>query len=151
MITSVTVIQGVALQQGPPGPPGTPGAPGSISNLDVARGWNTVQWTVPKDLSYNPAGTTTWDVSAFPNARLALVGGSTTMALLNVVEGAYYSLRTVQDATARTITWGATQGFHWPLATPVQPSTRAGAIDLWHFRGAPSNVLEFAGAQLDVH
>jgi hypothetical protein len=151
MITNVTVVQGIALQPGPQGPPGTPGAPGSITGLDVARGWNTVQWTVPTDLTYNAGGTTTWDVSVHPNARLALTTGNTTMALLNVVEGAYYALRTVQDATARTITWGSSQGFHWPSATPIQPSTRDGAIDLWHWRGAPSNVIEFAGMQPDVH
>jgi len=152
MITNVTVIQGVALQPGPQGPPGAPGAPGSITGLDVQRGWLTVQFTVPTDLPYVAGGTTTWDVSANPNARMALAGGNTTMAQpLNVVEGAYYPIRTVQDSTPRTITWNA--AFHWPGGSSgaQQPSTRSGAIDLWHWRGATSNVLEFAGAVFDVH
>jgi hypothetical protein len=148
-ITQITVAQGVALQPGPPGPQGPQGIPGSIISLDEVRGWATVQYTVPVDLPYVSGGTTTWDVSVAQNARLAMSAGNTTMGPpQNVIEGAYYALRTVQDTTPRTITWDS--HYHWASGTPQPPSNITGAIDIYHFRGAVGNVLEHVGTQLNV-
>jgi hypothetical protein len=150
-ITSVTVIQGIALQPGPQGDIGPQGPPGSISNLDMLRGWTTVQYVVPTDIAYVSGGTTAWDTAVNPNARLAISGGNTTMgAPMNVVEGAYYALRFVQDTPARTVTWDS--HYHWaggPLGA-VAPSNIDAAIDVFHFRGAVGGVLEFVGAQLNI-
>lgn len=153
-ITQITVVQGVALQPGPPGPVGDPGPPGAIATLDILRGWTTLQYIVPTDLAFVSGGTTAWDTQAHPSARLALVGGNTTMGPpSNVVEGAYYALRIVQDSpTPRVVTWSAS-AYHWPggaVSGTVAPSNTSGAIDIFHFRGATGNVLEFVGAQLNV-
>ncbi len=78
-ITSVTVVQGVALQPGPKGEQGEQGPPGAIATLDVVRGWNSVQYAVPTPLTYVAGGTTEWDVSTHQSATLAISGGNTTM------------------------------------------------------------------------
>jgi len=152
-ITQLTVVQGIALQPGPPGPEGEQGPPGQITSLDIARGWNTLQYAVPKDIVFVAGGTTVWDTLTYPSARLNMVAGNTTMgAPQNVIEGAYYSLRIVQDAVPRTFTWDPTGHFHWPggAVNAVLPSNIASAIDIFHFRGAAAGVLEFVGAQLNM-
>ena len=151
-ITQITVVQGIALQPGPPGQDGAQGPPGQIVALDVMRGWTTPQYFVPNDLSYVANGTTVWDTARTPSARLAMSGGNSAMgAPLNVIEGAYYALRIVQDpVTPRVMTWSGS--FHWPggSVAAVAPSNLAGAIDLFHFRGAAGGILEFCGAQLNI-
>lgn len=152
-IVQLTVVQGIALQPGPPGQDGAQGPPGQIVALDVMRGWTTLQYFVPQDIAYAVSGTTVWDTRQSPSARLAMVGGNSAMGSpMNVVEGAYYALRIVQDpVTPRVLTW-QTGPYHWPggAASAVAPSNIAGAIDVFHFRGAPGNVLEFVGAQLNI-
>ncbi len=152
-ITQVTVVQGVALQPGPQGNTGPQGPPGAIATLDVLRGWTTLQYFVPTNIAYAVSGTTVWDTQANPSARLAMIGGNSAMGTpLNVIEGAYYALRTVQDTPPRALTWqpGA---FLWPggAGNAVAPTNVAGAIDIFHFRGAPGgNALEFVGAQMNI-
>ena len=150
-ITQLTVVQGIALQPGPKGDPGAQGPPGAATNIDVARGWTTLQYIAPTDLAYVAGGTTLWDTAAHQNAKLQLTGGNTTMgAPTNVVEGAYYALRTIQDSTQRTITWDT--HYHWPggAANAQQPSAPNGAIDVFHWRGAVGGILEFVGALLNI-
>lgn len=150
-ITQITVVQGIALQPGPPGATGPQGPPGAISTLDILRGWTTLQYIVPTDLPFVSGGTTPWDTQQHPSARLTLAGGGTTMGPpSNVIEGAYYALRIVQDTMARTVAWDT--HYHWAggAANAVAPSNSSGAIDVFHFRGATGNVLEFVGAQLNL-
>lgn len=160
-ITGITVVEGVALQPGPPGAPGAQGPqgpPGAIQTLDVLRGWMTLQYQVPTDLTYAPGGQTNWDTEAHPNARLTISGGNTTMgAPTNVHEGAYYALRIQQDPTTpRTFTWNP--AYKWPSVmvsgSPVpnvqQPSNTPGAIDVFHFRGGMGQVLQFVGAMFNM-
>jgi len=152
-ILAVTVVQGIALQPGPPGPQGPQGPPGAIATLDVVRGWLNVQYAVPTNLTYAANATTNWDVGANQNAKLVILGGPTVMgAPTNVIEGAYYALRTVQDSPPRAVTWDTGGHYHWPggAVNAQLPSNIAGAIDIFHFRGAAGNVLEFVGAQLNL-
>jgi hypothetical protein len=152
-ITAITVVQGIALQPGPVGPQGEQGPPGAITTLDIPRGWMSLQYMVPTDVPYVTPGPTTWDTLAHPSARITILGGATVMAPpINVIEGAYYAIRFVQDSPARTVTWDATGHYHWPggAVNAVLPSNIPGAVDVFHFRGAPGNVLEFVGAQLNL-
>jgi hypothetical protein len=151
-ITQITIVQGIALQPGPPGTPGPQGLPGTITNLDILRGWMTLQYVVPTDLTFIASGTVAWDTMAHPSARLAISGGNAAMGSpINVVEGAYYALRIVQDTTPRVLTWQA-GAYLWPNGanSAVQISNSAGAVDIFHFRGSPAGALEFVGAQLNI-
>ena len=105
----------------------------------------------PVALTYSSGGTTAWDTAAAQNATLACAGGNTTMgAPSNVVVGAYYALRIVQDTTPRGIAWNA--AYHWAGGASGVPtiSPGSGAVDIFVFRGAASNVLEDAGYRQDV-
>jgi hypothetical protein len=132
----MTILSVTVVQPGPSGPPGTPGiAPPAdlIYAMTAAQPYQVV-----------------WDANAIPNAQLTITG-TLMMTAINVTDGAYYALRTVQDSKRPyIITWDV--GYHWPggAANAVQPTQIAGAIDCFHFRGAPGNVLEFMSAQQDL-
>lgn len=144
-------LTGPAGPQGIQGIQGIQGPPGDVSNLDTARGWTTVQYQALTTLTYTAGGTTAWDVAAKPNTKMAISGGNTTMgAPTNVVEGAYYAMRTVNDSTPRTFTWNA--AYKWPggSSNAQQPTASAGAVDRWWWCGGAGNTLEFVGMQRDV-
>jgi len=73
-----------------------------------------------------------WDLSLGGAATVTLGGNRTLNAPTNMVDGARYSLRIIQDgAGTRTLAFNAT--FIWPRALPPHLTTTAGASDLVTF------------------
>lgn len=99
---------------------------------DVAAEWTKTQnfnGTVLTD-----ATSVAWDMSANQVCKVTL-GGNRTMALpTNIVDGAHYTLKVIQDATgSRTLAYNA--AFLFPGGTAPTLSTAANSIDMIHLVG----------------
>ncbi len=84
-----------------------------------------------------------WDASANQVASVTLAGNRTMAAPTNLVAGATYILRVVQDGTgSRTLTWNSV--FKWSGGTAPTLSTGADAIDLISFYSDGTNLYGVA-------
>jgi hypothetical protein len=85
--------------------------------------------------------TISWDVSNAQVATVTLAGNRTFAAPTNMVNGGFYALGVIQDATgSRTLTWNAV--FKWTAGASPTLSTAAGAYDFFVFRSDGTNLYE---------
>lgn len=102
---------------------------------------------VPVTVGYSPTYTLTdgatisWDTSLGQVATVTLAGNRTFAAPTNLVNGGFYSLNVIQDATgSRTISWNSV--FKWDAGTAPILSTAASAKDFFIFRSDGTNLYE---------
>jgi len=92
--------------------------------------------------------TISWDASVNQVTSVTLAGNRTMAAPTNLVDGAFYSLTVVQDATgSRTLTWNGV--FKWPSATAPTLTTTASARDEFVFKSDGTNMY-LTGQSLSV-
>jgi hypothetical protein len=85
--------------------------------------------------------TISWAVGAAQVATVTIAGNRTFGAPTGLVNGGFYSLCVIQDATgSRTITWNAV--FDWAGGTAPTLSTAANAKDFFVFRSDGTNLYE---------
>jgi len=85
--------------------------------------------------------TISWDVSGAQVATVTLAGNRTFAAPTNMVNGGFYALGVVQDATgSRTLTWNAV--FKWTAGASPTLSIAASAYDFFVFRSDGTNLYE---------
>lgn len=90
--------------------------------------------------------TINWDVSAAQVAKVTIAGNRTMAAPTNMVNGGFYSLAVIQDATgSRTLVWNAAFKFISGAAPTL--STAANAKDYITFRSDGTNLYEQGRAQ----
>ena len=89
-----------------------------------------------------------WALTANQVATLTLTGNTTFDAPTQMVDGSFYSLIIIQDATGgRTASWNAV--FKWAAATAPTLTTTAAAKDIFVWRSDGVNMYE-VGRQLNV-
>jgi hypothetical protein len=92
--------------------------------------------------------TISWAVGAAQVAQVTLAGNRTFGAPTGMVNGGFYALNVIQDATgSRTVTWNAL--FKWASGTAPTLSTAASAKDFFTFRSDGTNLYE-VGRSLGV-
>jgi len=92
--------------------------------------------------------TISWAVGAAQVAQVTLAGNRTFGAPTGMVNGGFYALNVIQDATgSRTMTWNAL--FKWASGTAPTLSTAASAKDFFTFRSDGTNLYE-VGRSLGV-
>jgi hypothetical protein len=102
------------------------GLPIDASNTDTQLA-NTIRQFTPQTLTDQAA--IDWDLAAGGAAKVTLAGNRSMNAPTNMVEGAWYRLRFIQDATGtRLITWNAV--FKWPGAVAPCLSAAPNNIDI---------------------
>jgi hypothetical protein len=85
--------------------------------------------------------TISWAVGAAQVATVTIAGNRTFGAPTGLVNGGFYSLCVIQDATgSRTITWNAV--FDWAGGAAPTLSTAANAKDFFVFRSDGTNLYE---------
>jgi hypothetical protein len=85
--------------------------------------------------------TISWAVGAAQVATVTIAGNRTFGAPTGLVNGGFYSLCVIQDATgSRTITWNAV--FDWAGGTAPTLSTAANSKDFFVFRSDGTNLYE---------
>jgi len=105
------------------------GLPIDASNTDTQLA-NTVRQFTPQTLTDQAA--IDWDLAAGGAAKVTLAGNRTMNAPTNMIEGAWYRLRIIQDATGtRLITWNAV--FKWPGAVAPCLSAAPNNIDILYW------------------
>lgn len=92
--------------------------------------------------------TVSWAANTQQVATVTIAGNRTMAAPTGLVNGAFYALAVIQDATgSRTLTWNAV--FKWAGGTAPTLSTAANARDYFVFRSDGTNLYE-AGRTLGV-
>lgn len=85
--------------------------------------------------------TISWAVGSAQVAKVTLGGNRTFGAPTGLVDGAFYALNVIQDATgSRTISWNAV--FDWAGGIAPTLSTAANAKDFFIFRSDGTNLYE---------
>jgi hypothetical protein len=85
--------------------------------------------------------TLSWTVDTQQVATVTIAGNRTFGAPTGMVNGGFYALNVIQDATgSRTITWNAV--FKWAGGTAPTLSTTASAKDFFVFRSDGTNLYE---------
>ena len=85
--------------------------------------------------------TISWDTSSAQVATVTLAGNRTVAAPTNLLNGAFYALEVIQDATgSRTLAWNAV--FKWTGGAAPILSTAANARDYFVFRSNGTNLYE---------
>lgn len=131
---------------------GTTGA--TVPGLtNTGNGTNAGSWAVSGG-SYAPTSTLTdgatisWTANTQQVAKVTLAGNRTMAAPSGLVDGAFYSLLVIQDATgSRTLAWNSVFKFANGVAPTL--STAANAKDMINFRSDGTNLYEI-GRSLGV-
>jgi len=93
------------------------------------------------NVALTDGATISWNVSTAQIATVTLGGNRTMAAPTNLVNGGFYALGVVQDATgSRTLTWNAV--FKWNAGASPTLSTAASAYDFFVFRSDGTNLYE---------
>jgi hypothetical protein len=113
-------------------------APGTATNFTKQQYFGEATLT--------DGATINWDVSVAQVAKVTLGGNRTMAAPTNMVNGGFYSLAVIQDATgSRTMTWNAVFKFIAGAAPTL--STAASSKDYLTFRSDGTNLYEQGRAQ----
>ena len=119
-------------------------------NVDAVTSYTRPQYHPV--VSLTDGATIAWDTNLAPNADVVLGGNRTFDPPTNIIDGAFYSLRVVQDGTgSRTGSWDP--AFHFAGGTVPVLTTTANAVDRFTFQGkriGNDMVMEYVGTQLDV-
>ena len=116
------------------------------ASLAAAQEWTAQQNFNNTTLSFD--ATQDWALAANQVATLTLTGNTTFDAPTQMVDGAFYSLIIIQDATGgRTASWNAV--FKWAAGTAPTLTTTASAKDIFVWRSDGTNMYE-VGRQLNV-
>lgn len=117
-----------------------------FSRVDQPNSWAKPQSFVSGTLT--DSVTITWDASSIQNALLTLVGNRTIATPASPVDGAFYRLVLVQDATGgRSL--GFSSGFKFPGGVVPTLPTTANARSILTFQNL-GGVFYCAGISLDV-
>lgn len=100
------------------------------AQTDVPNEWTATQNFNEATLS--DGANISWDASVNQTATVTLAGNRTLDNPTNLVAGATYIIRIVQDGTgSRTLAYGS--AFEWPAGTTPTLSTDAAAVDIISF------------------
>ena len=92
------------------------------------------------------ASTVAWNAALGQVATFTFVSTNRTMGLpTNILNGAFYALKVVQNAGGNTLTWAS--GYKWAGGTAPVLSTSAGAIDIFTFESDGTNLYETGRSQ----
>ena len=115
-------------------------APATATNFTAQQYFGTATLT--------DGATVSWAANTQQVAKVTIAGNRTMAAPTGLVDGGFYSLLVIQDATgSRTLTWNAV--FDWAGGTAPTLSTAASAKDIFVFRSDGTNLLE-VGRSLGV-
>jgi hypothetical protein len=93
------------------------------------------------DVTLTDAATIAWDVSSAQVATVTITDNRTFGAPTNMVNGGFYALAVIQDATgSRTLTWNSV--FKWYNGEAPTISETANAKDFFVFRSDGTNMYE---------
>lgn len=97
---------------------------------DVAKEWTATQNFNATTLT--DGASIAWDLAANQVSSVTLAGNRTLANPTNMVDGATYVLRVIQDATgSRTLAYGS--AYKWPAGTAPTLTTTASGIDIITF------------------
>ena len=97
-------------------------------------------------LTLTDAATKAWNTANGQVAKVTLAGNRTVAAPTNLLDGAFYNLMVIQDATGgRTLSWNGI--FKWIGGSAPDLSTSAGAVDFFSFRSDGTYLYEQGRAQ----
>ena len=92
------------------------------------------------------ASTVAWNAALGQVATFTFVSTNRTMGLpTNILDGAFYALKVIQNAGGNTLTWAS--GYKWAGGTAPVLSTSAGAIDIFTFESDGTNLYETGRSQ----
>lgn len=110
------------------------------AKTDVAQQWTAQQGFSETTITYS--ATPGYNGNTDQVAKITLTGNPTFAAPTNIVEGNFYQITVIQDATGgRVAAWNAAYK-NMAAATPV---TTANAVNVYRFRGGASNTLQLIG------
>ncbi len=116
------------------------GAPAKTFN-NAYTGQN---YTTPVAIT-SSAASVAWNLNTAPSAQHTATENTTLAAPTNQINGAYYSLRFIQDSTPRTFGWNSAYKFAGGVVPVV--STGSGAIDEFTFKSNGTNMYCVGQAQ----
>lgn len=98
------------------------------------------------EFTLTDGATVSWTASTAQVAKVTLAGNRTMAAPTGLVNGAFYSLAVIQDATgSRTLSWNSV--FKFTAGTAPTLSTAANARDYFTFRSDGTNLYEQGRSQ----
>jgi hypothetical protein len=154
MSTALTVAQGgtgAATLTGVIKGSGTSALSAATAGTDFVAPSTTTNFTAQQYFgtsTLTDGATISWAVASAQVAQVTLGGNRTFGAPTGMVNGAFYALNVIQDATgSRTVTWNAL--FKWASGTAPTLSTAASAKDFFTFRSDGTNLYE-VGRSLGV-
>jgi hypothetical protein len=147
MTTALTVAQGgtgAATLTGVVKGSGTSALSAATAGTDFVAPATATNFTAQQYFgaaTLTDGATISWAVGAAQVATVTIAGNRTFAAPTGLVNGGFYSLCVIQDATgSRTITWNAV--FDWSGATAPTLSTAANSKDFFIFRSDGTNLYE---------
>lgn len=112
--------------------------------LSTANNWTRQQYFGEATLT--DGATINWDLALAQVAKVTLAGNRTMAAPTNLVNGGFYSLAVIQDATgSRTMTWNSV--FKFTAGTAPTLTTTASGRDYFTFRSDGTNLYEQGRSQ----
>jgi len=98
------------------------------------------------NITLTDASTVAWNAALGQVATFTFVSTNRTMGLpTNILDGAFYALKVIQNAGGNTLTWAS--GYKWAGGTAPVLSTGAGAIDIFTFESDGTNLYETGRSQ----
>ena len=98
------------------------------------------------NINLTDAATIAWNAALGQVATFTFVSTNRTMGLpTNILDGAFYSLKVVQNAGGNTLTWAS--GYKWTNGSAPSLSTSAGQIDIFTFESDGTNLYETGRSQ----
>jgi len=154
MTTALTVAQGgtgAATLTGVVKGSGTSALSAATAGTDFVSPSTATNFTAQQYFgtsTLTDGATISWALGSAQVAQVTLGGNRTFGAPTGMVNGAFYALNVIQDATgSRTVTWNAL--FKWASGTAPTLSTAASSKDFFTFRSDGTNLYE-VGRSLGV-
>jgi hypothetical protein len=143
----IGITTGSAVQKGD----GSTGLTAATAGTDFVAPSTATNFTAQQYFgaaTLTDGATISWAANTQQVATVTIAGNRTMAAPTGLVNGAFYALNVIQDATgSRTLTWNSV--FKWASATAPTLSTAANAKDFFVFRSDGTNLYE-AGRTLGV-
>ena len=98
------------------------------------------------NITLTDASTVAWNAALGQVSTFTFVSTNRTMGLpTNLLDGAFYALKVVQNAGGNTLTWAS--GYKWAGGVAPVLSTGASAIDIFTFESNGTNLYETGRSQ----